>query len=57
MVHYDVPGADGLSLHHFYRAMAWLREGLPKPRQGGATRFKERLSDSAEAADVFDTDP
>jgi hypothetical protein len=25
---YDIPGADGLALHHFYRAMAWLGEEL-----------------------------
>jgi hypothetical protein len=23
---YDIPGADALALHHFYRAMAWLGE-------------------------------
>ena len=26
MEDYDVPGAEGLDLHHFYRAMAWLGE-------------------------------
>lgn len=25
---YDIPGTEGLSLHHFYRAMAWLGEEL-----------------------------
>jgi hypothetical protein len=25
---YDIPGAEGLELHHFYRAMAWLGEEL-----------------------------
>jgi hypothetical protein len=25
---YDIPGAEGLNLHHFYRAMAWLGEEL-----------------------------
>ena len=26
MEDYDIPGAGGLDLHHFYRAMAWLGE-------------------------------
>ncbi|MGA2495450.1 MAG: IS1634 family transposase [Roseiarcus sp.] len=26
MEDYDIPGVDGLDLHHFYRAMAWLGE-------------------------------
>src|SRR5512132_731313 len=26
MADYAIPGADGLQLHHFYRAMAWLGE-------------------------------
>jgi Transposase DDE domain len=26
MADYDIPGADGLALHQFYRAMAWLGE-------------------------------
>ncbi|TGY90630.1 IS1634 family transposase [Marinicauda algicola] len=28
MADYAIPGADGLQLHHFYRAMAWLGEEL-----------------------------
>jgi transposase len=28
MEDYDIPGADGLELHHFYRAMAWLGEEM-----------------------------
>jgi hypothetical protein len=28
MKDYDIPGAEGLYLHHFYRAMAWLGEEL-----------------------------
>ena len=39
---YDIPGVDGLSLHHLYRAMAWLGEELPADEQGGATRFAPR---------------
>jgi hypothetical protein len=32
---YDIPGAEGLDLHHFYRAMAWLGEELEE-KPGGA---------------------
>jgi hypothetical protein len=39
---YDVPDADGLGLHHLYRAMAWLGEELPAEEQGGATPFAPR---------------
>src|SRR5208283_3701637 len=35
MEDYDIPGAEGLYLHHFYRAMAWLGEELEK-KPGGA---------------------
>jgi hypothetical protein len=28
MEDYDISGADGLDLHHFYRAMAWLGEEI-----------------------------
>ena len=39
---YDVPGIDGLALHHLYRAMAWLGEELPTDQQAGATPFAPR---------------
>src|SRR3954466_238355 len=39
---YDIPGVDGLALHHFYRAMAWLGEELPAEQQGGATPVAPR---------------
>jgi hypothetical protein len=39
---YDTPGVDGLELHQFYRAMAWLGEELPAEEQGGATPFAPR---------------
>jgi transposase len=48
---YDIPGADGLDLHHFYRAMAWLGEELEeKPARALAPRclkdlIEERLFD------------
>src|SRR5271169_6802361 len=31
---YDSPGAEGLDLHHFYRAMAWLGEELEEKPAG-----------------------
>src|SRR4051812_15515023 len=42
LVDYDLPGVDGLALHHLYRAMAWLGEELPADQQGGATPFAPR---------------
>ena len=51
MTDYDIPGADGLDLHHFYRAMAWLGEELEeKPAGALAPRcvkdlIEERLFD------------
>jgi Transposase DDE domain len=42
LVDYDIPGVDGLALHHFYRAMAWLGEELSADEQGGATPFVPR---------------
>src|SRR4051812_43623527 len=39
---YDIPGVDGLGLHHLYRAMAWLGEELPADQQGCATPFAPR---------------
>jgi hypothetical protein len=39
---YDIPGVDGLTLHHLYRAMAWLGEELPANQQDGATPFAPR---------------
>jgi len=36
---YGIPGSEGLSLHHFYRAMAWLGEELEeKPADALAPR-------------------
>ena len=42
LVDYAVPGAEGLALHHFYRAMAWLGEELAAPEQAAATPFAPR---------------
>src|SRR5215208_4989983 len=48
---YAIPGIESLSLHHFYRAMAWLGEELPEERQGHATAFSPRtIKDEIEEA-------
>ena len=49
MEDYDIPGNDGLALHHFYRAMAWVGQELEeKPKEALAPRcvkdeIEERL--------------
>ena len=46
-----VDGAQGLQLHQFYRAMAWLGQELPKQEQDGATPFSPRcVKDQIEEA-------
>jgi Transposase DDE domain len=48
---YDVPGVEGLALHHLYRAMAWLGEELSAEQQAGATPFAPRtVKDQIEEA-------
>jgi DDE family transposase len=42
LVDYDIPGVDGVALHHLYRAMAWLGEELSAGEQGSATPFAPR---------------
>ena len=39
---YDIPGLEGLGLHHLYRAMAWLGEELADAEQADATPFAPR---------------
>jgi hypothetical protein len=34
MEDYDIAGSDGLDLHHFYRAMAWLGEEMEEKSEG-----------------------
>jgi hypothetical protein len=46
MAAYRIDGADGLELHHLYRAMTWLGEALCD--QTGATRGKRRTKDLVE---------
>ena len=43
---YRIDGADGLELHHLYRAMSWLGEALKD--QTGATRSARRTKDLIE---------
>ena len=51
MEDYAIPGMEGLALHHFYRAMAWLGEELPAAEQAHATPFAPRcIKDSLEEA-------
>jgi hypothetical protein len=48
---YAIPGTEGLDLHHFYRAMAWLGEELPGKEQQHATPFAPRtIKDRIEEA-------
>ena len=43
MEDYDIPDADGLDLHHFYRAMAWLGEEMEeKSRRTPSRRAASR---------------
>src|SRR3954451_25337514 len=42
LVDYDIPGVDGLAVHHLYRAMAWLGEELSPDEQGGGTTIVPR---------------
>ena len=52
MEDYNIPGVDGLDLHHFYRAMAWLGEEMEEKPEGAlAPRcvkdvIEEKLFDS-----------
>jgi len=39
---YAIRGVEKLSLHHLYRAMAWLGEPLSEDQQAGATPFAPR---------------
>jgi hypothetical protein len=41
---YALAGADGLQLHHLYRAMAWLGEELPQGQQQGSTQLVPRCT-------------
>ena len=47
----SIDGVEGLQLHQFYRAMAWLGQELPEKEQAGATPFSPRcVKDKIEEA-------
>lgn len=50
---YKIEGADELSLHHLYRAMAWLGEALPEDQQDGATPFAPRTTKDRIEEELF----
>jgi len=50
---YAIEGTAELSLHHLYRAMAWLGEALPKDQQSGATRFVPRTTKDVIEEELF----
>jgi DDE family transposase len=41
---YRIDGAEGLALHHLYRAMGWLGEELAAAEQAGRTPFSPRCT-------------
>jgi hypothetical protein len=47
---YLIPGTDGLALHHFYRAMAWLGEELDEAGQAHRTLAPRCVKDAIEEA-------
>ena len=49
---YSMEGGGELSLHHLYRAMAWLGEVLPE-QQGGATPFTPRTTKDVIEEELF----
>jgi transposase len=50
---YAVANVGELSLHHLYRAMAWLGEVLPEDRQIGATPFVPRTTKDLIEEELF----
>jgi hypothetical protein len=47
-IDYRIAGAEGLHLHHLYRAMAWLGEELPPAGQDGRTLAPRCMKDLVE---------
>jgi transposase len=41
---YEIKGREGIRLHHYYRAMAWLGEALSGSEQEDATPFSPRCT-------------
>jgi len=48
-----IDGVEGLQLHQFYRAMAWLGQELPNSEQVGATPFSPRCVNVKRDVAVF----
>jgi len=51
---YAIEGAEGLGLHHLYRAMAWLGSPLGEAEQDGATPFAPRCMKDRVEERLFD---
>ena len=51
---YAIEGAEGLRLHHLYRAMAWLGSPLGEAEQDGATPFAPRCMKDRVEERLFD---
>jgi len=51
---YAIEGAEGLGLHHLYRAMAWLGSPLGEAEQDGATPFAPRCVKDRVEERLFD---
>ena len=49
MEDYDIAGSDGLDLHHFYCAMAWLGEEMEEKNRGRAGAALRQGRDRTEA--------
>jgi len=50
---YAIEGVGELSLHHLYRAMAWLGEVLPEDQQDGATPCTPRTAKDVIEEELF----
>jgi len=50
---YAISGVERLSLHHLYRAMAWLGEPLPVDEQAGATLWVPRTTKDLVEEELF----
>ena len=51
---YRIEAAEGIELHHLYRAMAWLGEELPEDDQEGATPFACRCTKDLIEEGIFE---
>src|ERR1035437_1254629 len=56
MEDYDILGVDGLDLHHFYRAMAWLGEEMEEKPEGALAPRRPLSDPSPEYASIQNWD-